>query len=145
MVVVVVEGHGGPEHSAISSGSPGHCELGWLCFVSTRYLEGGGGLEEWHQNISQMFHINVCIPTSSSAHQAHNSYCKHSKCPKHPIGTQSWKLRGVRSHLETLLLYSDDNAIQPDNFEFIGGYYNTQSSSSQFVSSSSRFHRRQIP
>ena len=43
MVVVVVDGHGGPEHSAISSGSPGHCELGWLCFVSTRYLVGGGG------------------------------------------------------------------------------------------------------
>ena len=144
MVVVVVEGHGGPEHSAISSGSPGHCELGWLCFVSTRYLVGGGGLEEWHQNISQMaiVHINVCIPTSSSAHQAHNSYCKHSKCPKHPIGTQSWKLRGVRSHLEILLLVM---IIQADNFEIIEGYYNTQSSSSPSVSSSSQFHRRQIP
>ena len=43
-------------------------------------------------------------PTSSSAHQAHNFDCKHSKCPKHPIGTQSWRLRGVRSHLGTLLL-----------------------------------------
>ena len=36
-------------------------------------------------------------------------------------------------------IISDENVIQADNFEFIGGYYNTQSSSS------SRFHRRQIP
>ena len=44
------------------------------------------------------------------------------------------------------IIVSDDNAIQADNFEIIiGGYYNTQSSSSPFVSSSSRFHRRQIP
>ena len=34
----VVVGQGGPEHSAISSGSPGHCDVGWLCFVNTRYL-----------------------------------------------------------------------------------------------------------
>ena len=37
------------------------------------------------------------------------------------------------------IIISDENVIQADNFEFIGGYYNTQSSSS------SRFHRRQIP
>ena len=35
----VVVGQGGPEHSAISSGSPGHCDVGWLCLVKTRYLE----------------------------------------------------------------------------------------------------------
>ena len=34
----VVVGQGGPEHSAISSGSPGHWDVGWLCFVNTRYL-----------------------------------------------------------------------------------------------------------
>ena len=38
------------------------------------------------------------------------------------------------------IIVSDDNAIQADNLELIGGYYNTQSSSS-----SSLFHRRQIP
>ena len=44
------------------------------------------------------------------------------------------------------IIVSDDSAIQADNFEIIiGGYYTTQSSSSPFVSSSSRFHRRQIP
>ena len=36
----VVVGQGGPEHSAISSGSPGHWDVGWLCFVNTRYLVG---------------------------------------------------------------------------------------------------------
>ena len=42
VVVVVVVGQGMTAHWAISSGSPGHCDVGWLCLVSTRYLDWRG-------------------------------------------------------------------------------------------------------